>query len=44
MTVAAILGEKGREVVTTTAAATVGEAVDRLAGHKIGALVIRRRV
>ncbi len=40
MTVAAILAEKGREVVTTTATATLGEAVDTLASHKIGALVI----
>ena len=40
MTVAAILAEKGRGVVTTTPAATVGEAVDTLASHKIGALVI----
>jgi CBS domain-containing protein len=40
MTVAAILAEKGRGVVTTTAAATVGEVVDLLATHKIGALVI----
>jgi CBS domain-containing protein len=40
MTVAAILAGKGRDVVTTTAAAGVTEAVDMLTRHKIGALVV----
>jgi len=40
MTVAAILAEKGRDVVTTRAATSVAEAVDVLARHKIGALVV----
>jgi len=40
MTVAAILDEKGRGVVTTAATTTVGEAVDAMVSHKIGALVI----
>ena len=40
MTVAAILATKGREVLTTTVAASVAEAVDMLARHKIGALVV----
>ena len=40
MTVAAILDQKGRDVVTATEAATVAEAADMLAAHKIGALVV----
>jgi CBS domain-containing protein len=40
MTVAAILSDKGREVVTTTAAKSVAEAVAVLARRKIGALVV----
>ena len=40
MTVAAILSEKGREVVTTSAMASIAGAVDALAKHKIGALVV----
>jgi CBS domain-containing protein len=40
MTVAAILAGKGRNVVTTSAATPVAEAVAMLAEHKIGALVI----
>ena len=40
MTVATMLSEKGREVVTTSAAASIAEAVDSLAKHKIGALVV----
>ena len=40
MTVAAILGRKGRDVVTTTGAATIGDAVALLAKRKIGALVV----
>lgn len=40
MTVAAILAGKGREVVTTTATRTVGDAVALLARRKIGALVV----
>ncbi len=40
MTVAIVLGAKGREVVTTTAATTVAEAIDILARHRIGALVV----
>ncbi len=40
MTVAIMLGAKGREVVTTTAGATVAEATDTLATHKIGAVVV----
>jgi CBS domain-containing protein len=40
MTVAAILSDKGREVVTTTAAKSVAEAAAVLARRKIGALVV----
>ena len=40
MTVAAMLSEKGREVVTTTATASIAGAVDTLAKRKIGALVV----
>jgi CBS domain-containing protein len=40
MTVAAILAEKGREVLTTTADKTVAEVVEILAKRKIGALVV----
>lgn len=40
MNVAAILEEKGREVVTLNADATLGEAASRLDHHGIGALVI----
>jgi CBS domain-containing protein len=40
MTVAAILDEKGRAVVTATVAVTVAEAVDTMVSHKIGALVV----
>ena len=40
MTVAAILAEKGREVVTTTAAKTIADAVAVLAKRRIGALVV----
>lgn len=40
MNVAAMLGAKGREVVTTTAAVTIAEAAAALAQHKIGALVV----
>jgi CBS domain-containing protein len=40
MTVAAILAGKGRNVVTTSAATPVAEAVAMLAEHKIGALVV----
>ncbi len=40
MNVAAILAGKGREVLTTTAAKTVAEAVEVLARRKIGALVV----
>ncbi len=40
MTVAAMLGAKGREVVTTSAGATIADATDILAKHKIGALVV----
>jgi len=40
MTVAAILAGKGRDVVTTTSAATIGDAVALLAKRKIGALVV----
>ncbi len=47
MTVAAILAEKGRDVVTTTAAASIADAVSTLAHNKIGALVVvdaRKRI
>ena len=40
MTVAAILAGKGRDVLTTTADKTVGEAVKVLAERRIGALVV----
>ena len=40
MTVATMLSEKGREVITTSAAASIAGAIDRLAKHKIGALVV----
>jgi CBS domain-containing protein len=40
MTVATILADKGREVVTTTAAKSIAEAVAILAKRKIGALVV----
>jgi CBS domain-containing protein len=40
MTVAAILAQKGRDVVTITAAKTVADAVALLGEHKIGALVV----
>lgn len=40
MTVAVILANKGRDVVTTTASASIAETVDMLARHKIGALVV----
>lgn len=40
MTVAAILAEKGRDVLTTTAAKTLAEAVEVLAKRKVGALVV----
>jgi CBS domain-containing protein len=43
MTVAAILSGKGRDVVTTSATISVGEAVDLLARHRIGALVVVER-
>lgn len=40
MTVAAMLAEKGRQVVTTQEAVTISEAVGILAAHRIGALVV----
>ena len=40
MIVAMILGQKGRNVVTIGATATIGEAVSELAKHKIGAIVV----
>jgi CBS domain-containing protein len=40
MTVAAILAQKGRDVVTITADKTVGDAVNVLGAHKIGALFV----
>ncbi len=40
MTVAAMLAEKGRDVVTATATMTVGDLVEALARHKIGAIVV----
>ncbi len=40
MTVKSILEEKGRDVITLTAAETIEGAVKTLATHKIGALVI----
>jgi CBS domain-containing protein len=40
MTVAAILSQKGHEVVTTTAAKSIADAAAVLARRKIGALVV----
>ena len=40
MTVAAILANKGRSAVMTTASASVAEAIAVLAKHEIGALVV----
>lgn len=40
MTVAAILAQKGRDVLTTTSTKTLAAAVDILARRKIGALVV----
>jgi CBS domain-containing protein len=40
MLVRAILQDKGGEVITVTADATVGEAARKLATHRIGALVV----
>ncbi len=40
MTVALMLGTKGRDVVTTSETTTIAEATASLAKHKIGALVI----
>jgi CBS domain-containing protein len=40
MTVAAILAQKGRDVVTIEPGKTVGDAVTELGAHKIGALVV----
>ena len=40
MTVAAILAGKGRNVLTTTAATRIADAVGLLARHKVGALVV----
>ena len=40
MTVATLLEAKGRGVVTTAADVSVAEAIDTLARHKIGALVV----
>lgn len=40
MTVAAILADKGREVVTITARRTISDAIDVLAKRRIGALVV----
>jgi CBS domain-containing protein len=40
MTVAAMLSQKGREVVTTSAAASIAGAIDTLTRHRIGALVV----
>ncbi len=40
MTVATMLSEKGRDVVTTSATASIAGAIDKLARHKIGALVV----
>ncbi len=40
MTVATMLSEKGRKVVTTSATASIAGAIDALAKHKIGALVV----
>jgi CBS domain-containing protein len=43
MTVAAILSDKGRDVVTTSATISVGEAIHLLAERRIGALVVVER-
>ncbi len=43
MTVAAILAEKGHEVVTVGPTATVAETVELLADHRIGAAVVTDR-
>lgn len=40
MTVAAMLSEKGRKVITTSAASSIAGAIDTLTKHKIGALVV----
>ncbi|MBL8574254.1 MAG: CBS domain-containing protein [Hyphomicrobiaceae bacterium] len=40
MTVAAILKDKGRDVVTVTANHTIAQVCDLLATHKIGAVVV----
>lgn len=40
MTVSVILKEKGREIVTITSAATLGDAVSKLATNRIGAIVV----
>jgi CBS domain-containing protein len=40
MTVAAILAEKGRDVLTIAAKASLAEAVESLARNKVGALVV----
>jgi CBS domain-containing protein len=40
MTVAVMLSEKGREVVTTVPTASIAGAIEALARHKIGALVV----
>lgn len=40
MTVAAMLSEKGRDVVTTPPTASIAGAIDTLAKNKIGALVV----
>lgn len=40
MIVATILGQKGRNVVTNSAMATIGEVVSQLAKYKIGAVVV----
>jgi CBS domain-containing protein len=43
MTVAAILAEKGHEVVTVGPTATVAETVELLADHRIGAAIVTDR-
>jgi CBS domain-containing protein len=40
MTVAGLLEAKGRDVVTTSADVSLAEAIDALARHRIGALVV----
>jgi CBS domain-containing protein len=40
MTVAALLRDKGRSVITTSAKASIAGAIDTLVRHKIGALVV----